>query len=72
MAFVIVALSRGHARGQRQNRLSAVQRLYLALFINAQHNRSLGRIQIQTNYVSHLFNKLRVCGELKVLHSVRL
>ena len=57
MAFVIVGLSRGHTRRQREDRLCAVQCLHLALFIHAQDNGSIRRIQIQADYVPHLFDK---------------
>ena len=57
MAFVIVGLSRGHTRRQGEDRLCAVQCLHLALFIHAQDNGSIRRIQIQADYVPHLFDK---------------
>ena len=39
MAHVVVGSALGDARCQRQNRLSAIQCLNLALFIHAQHHR---------------------------------
>ena len=44
MAFIVVRLARRHAGRERQNRLRAIQRLNLTLFIDAEHNRAIWRI----------------------------
>ena len=45
---------------QRQSRLSAVQGLNLALFIDTQHQSFGRRIQIQPHHIGQLFQKARV------------
>src|SRR5579863_1492606 len=70
--FVIVRLPSRHAGSQRENRLGAVQRLYLALLIHTQHHRPIWRIHIQSHDVSNLFDEQRIFGELEVLHPMRL
>src|SRR3954465_7310337 len=72
MPLVIVRLSCRYAWSERQHRLGAVQRLDLALFINAQHDRMIWRIHIQSHDVPHLLHKLRVFGEFEVLYPMRL
>ncbi len=46
MPFVVMRLPGGHPWSQKQNRLGAVQRLYLALFIHAQDHSAIRRIDI--------------------------
>src|SRR5215831_7669362 len=72
VSFIIVRLARGHAGCERQNRLRAIQRLDLTLFVYAQDDRAIRWIQVQAHDVPHFLDELRVFGELKVLHSVRL
>ena len=50
----------------------AIQRLDLALFIEAEHQRVIGRMEIQPDDVAHLLDKLRVGGELEGIDAVRL
>src|SRR6202048_5430383 len=72
MPLVILRLPSGDARRQRENRFGPIQSLYLALFIHAQYNRAVRRVQVQGHEVPHLLHKLRVFGELKVLNAMRL
>ncbi len=67
MPDVVVRAPLGAARADRQARLGALQRLDLALFINADHDRLLGRIQVQPDHVADLGFQLRVGGELERL-----
>ena len=53
-------LARGHAGRERQNRLRAIQRLDLALFVYAQHDRAIGRIQVQAHDVPHFLDELEL------------
>jgi hypothetical protein len=50
---------------QRQSRLSAVQRLNLALLVNAQHYRVLGRIQVEPDDIGKLPGKLWITADLE-------
>ena len=72
VAEVVVALSRRHARHQRQNRRRAVERLDLRLLVDAQDDRGLGRIEIEPDDVAHLVDELRIRRELERLALMRL
>jgi len=64
MAFVVM---RAAAAGfQRQTRLRAVERLNLALFIHTEHQRFVGWVQVQADYVDEFLNELRVGLTLNV------
>jgi hypothetical protein len=72
VAFLVMGHGAGPARFPWQSRLGAVQRLNLALFIAAQHQSMLGRIQIQPNGGFQLLGELRVLAQLEALQTVRL
>ena len=72
VAFVVVGHRPGPALLHRQARLGAVERLDLALFVHAEHDRVLGRVQIQADDIDELLLEARVVGELERLHLVRL
>ena len=72
MAGVIVGAARGQARPHRQQRLGAIKRLNLRLFIHAQHQRPLGRVQIEPNNVGQLAVEVGVGAELEGLDPMRL
>ena len=72
MAFIIVSVSLGLSRPQRQKGLSAVQSLDLRFFIDAQDNGSIGRIQIQANHIANLFDKKRIGRQLECIRAVWL
>ena len=55
-----------------QHGLGAVEGLNLALFIDAEHQRMIGRMQIQADNVAHLLDKERIGGELKTARTVGL
>ena len=72
MAFVIM----GH-RGrppllERQTRLGPVERLDLGLLINAKHDGTVRRIEIEANDLGHLLLEHRVVRDLEALHDMRL
>src|SRR3546814_19565472 len=56
----------------RQHRLAAVERLDLALFIDAQDQRTLGRRQVEPDNVAHLLDEQGISRELEALRTVRL
>jgi hypothetical protein len=56
----------------RQSRLRTIQGLNLALFINAQHYRILGRVQVHPHHIQELRHEMRVSRELEGLLAVRL
>ncbi|SAK73917.1 hypothetical protein AWB83_03673 [Caballeronia ptereochthonis] len=57
VTHVVVSASLGNAWGQRQYGLRAVQCLYLALLVNAQHHRLERRIQVQADNIAHLVDE---------------
>ena len=69
VADVAVSASLGHP-GQR--RLGASERLHLGLLIDAEHDRGLGRVQVQADHVVHLLDEQRVAGEFEAVDHVRL
>jgi hypothetical protein len=60
------------AKPHRQNRLGALERLNLAFFIDAQHDRVIRRIVVETDDVADLLYELRVGRELEAPGAVRL
>src|SRR5471030_3281757 len=72
MAFVIVRTALGYAGGQRQNWLSPVQCLNLALLVHTQHHGLGRRIEIQTDDVTRLGNELRIGRQLEGFLTMRL
>ena len=57
MAHVVVRSALRNTWCQRQDRLCAVQRLYLALLIHAQHHRLDGRVHVQADDVTDFVDK---------------
>ena len=45
------------------------KRLHLTLFVEAEHQRVIGRIEIQPDDVAHLLDKLRIRRELERVHA---
>lgn len=64
MAFVVMRDAFGIAKTHRQHRLRALQRLALALLVNANNQRVLRRAQVQANHVAQLFDEERIIGEV--------
>ena len=71
-AFVVVGCALRDARQHRQDRRGPVQRLDLGLLVDAEHDRALGRIEVERDDVADLVDELRVAGELPGLLAVRL
>jgi hypothetical protein len=72
VADVVVALPRRHPRHQRQHRRRTVERLDLRLLVHTEHDRRLGRVEIEPDDVSDLVDELRIRGQLERLRLVRL
>ena len=67
VADVIVSDALDVAKPHGQNRLSAVERLNLALLIHTQHQSVIGRVEIQAHNIAHLLDEEGIGGEsLKV------
>ena len=71
MAFVVVGHGAAAAGFQRQSRLGTVERLDLALFVDRQHHRMGGRIEIKADDIRHFLSELRITRALEAAHAVR-
>ena len=58
-----------HARHHRQDRLLAVERLDLALLVDAEHQRPVGRRQVEPDDVANLVDEQRIARQLECLAS---
>jgi len=65
-------LPRGHAGRKRQDRLRAIQSLYLAFFVHTQYNGAVWWIHVKPHNVPYLLDELGILGEFEVLYPVRL
>ena len=72
MALVIVDAPLDLARAHRQHRLGAVERLDLALLVDARRRRTLGRIEIEADNVAHLLDEHQIGRQLEGLDAMRL
>ena len=68
---VVVCHGAAAALLHRQTRLSAIERLYLALFIDRENDSVRRRVHIEPDDVSQLGGKLRVVGQLEQARPVR-
>lgn len=57
VALIVMCAPLGDARGQWQQRLSAIERLDLARLIHAQHHGPERRIHVQPHDVTYLLNE---------------
>src|SRR6185295_19654089 len=72
VALVVVRAPLGLAKTHRQHRLRAVKRLNLALFIDADDQRLVRRIEIETDNVAYFLDELRIGRELERFCAMRL
>jgi hypothetical protein len=72
VTLVIVGAPLGLAGAHRQQWLGAVERLDLALFVYAQHQRPVGRRQIELDDVAHLLDEQGIGRQLEGLAAMRL
>ena len=72
MPDIVVGDAFDIAQSHRQHRLSALKRLDLAFFVDAQHHGVIRRIQIQSDDVAHFLDEERVVGQFEGPLAVRL
>ena len=65
---IIVGAPLWQARPHRQHRLAMVQRLDLGLLVDAQHHRTLGRVQVHTDDVAYVSTNCGSRDSLRVTH----
>jgi len=71
MTSVVVGHGARASLLHRQPRLSAVQRLNLALLIDREHDGVVGRVDIQPDDLLELGGKLQIVGQLEPAHQMR-
>jgi hypothetical protein len=72
MTDIGVSLTFRLTRHHRQDRLFAIERLNLALFIDAQDQRPIGQGQVEPNDVADLVDEQRITRKLEGLRAMRL
>jgi hypothetical protein len=72
MALVVMCPPLDLPRPQRQQRLGTVEPLDLRLFIDAQHQSMVGRVEVKPDDVADLVDKQRIVGQLEGFKAVRL
>ena len=72
MTLIVMGSSLDLAGSHRQQRLRAIKRLDLGLFIDAKHQSALRRVKVEANDVAHFLNKLRIGRELEAFAAMRL
>jgi hypothetical protein len=70
VAFVVVGLALRDTGHHRQNRGSPIQRLDLGLLIDTEHNRGVGRVEIQADNVADLVDELGIGLQLEIVDKV--
>src|SRR5262249_60194044 len=72
VAGVIVRPALDLAGLHRQQRLRALKRLDLRLFVDTEDRRMRGRVEIEADNVAHFLDQLRVVRQLESLASMRV
>ena len=72
VAGIIVSAPLDLTDAQRQKRLGAVERLNLALFVDAENHRALEPRQVEADDVASLFDEPRIGRQLEDLGAVQL
>lgn len=65
IALVVVRHGSGASLLHRQAWVRAIERLDLALLVDAQHQRLVGRIEVEANHVGNLVGEFRIAGEFE-------
>src|ERR1039458_4980424 len=72
VSLVVVGHGAAAAFLERQDRLGPIERLYLALLIDAKHDGLVRRIQVEPDHVGEFFQKPGVARELEILGAMWL
>ena len=72
IASIVVGARLGRSVVQRQRALRAIERLYLAFLVDAQHQRPVRRIEIEADDIAHLLDKMRIGRQLEAARQVGL
>ena len=72
VTYVVVGDAFDIAEAHRQHGLGALERLALTLLVDAQHQRMIGRVEVQPDDVADLLDEERIVRQLEALRAVRL
>src|SRR6476620_4804357 len=72
MACIVVTASLDLTRAHRQHRLATIERLNLALLVDAQDQRMLGRRHVKPAPIAYLLHEQGIGGKLEAFRSVPL
>ena len=72
MPFIVMGLTGGQSRTQRQQGPRAVQCLNLTFLVDTQDQRAVRRVQIKPHYVEQFLHEARVGAQLERLGQMRL
>jgi hypothetical protein len=72
MALVVMAAPGNLTRPHGQHRLAAIEGLDLALFVDAEHDRMLGRRHVKSDDIPHFGNKVGIGRKFERLDPMRL
>ena len=67
VAHIVVSATFGLSGAHRQQGSSALQGLDLALFIDTQYQRAIGRVQVEADDIAHLVDEQRIAAQFKGL-----
>ena len=71
VSLVIMGHGSGSALFHRQAGLSAIERLYLALLVDRQNQRFVGRVQIEAHDIGDFLGEIRIARQLECSHKMR-
>ena len=71
MALVVVRHGSGAALLHGQSWLRAIQRLDLALLVDAQHQRLVGRVEVEDDHIGNLVGEFGIAGEFETARQMR-
>ena len=72
MSDIVVGYCGAAAGLEQQRRLRAVECLNLALFIDRQHHRLCGWVEVEALHINQLVGKVRIARPLEAAHTARL
>ncbi len=72
MALIVVGVPLTLTWSEREQWLSAIEGLYLGLFVHTQYDSPLRRIEVEADNVADFVNEKWIVGELECFSSVRL
>jgi len=72
VADIVVGDALNISEPHRHEGLSSIERLNLALFVNTEHQRVIGRVEIEPHDIAHLLDEKRIGGKLESARAMGL